>query len=418
MQGRIPRLAAGAIAAAGVLALTACGSGFSGSDSPSGSASGGLTSGKGALTVLIGSSGDAETAAVKSAVADWSGDSGTKATVQAASDLNQQLSQGFASGKPADVFYLGADTFANYAKQGSLLAYGDRLTNKDDFYDSLLTNFTSDGKLYCAPKDFSTLALQINTKMWDAAGLTDDDVPTTWDELATVAKKLTKGKVAGLVTSNEYQRLGAFMVEAGGNLMDDESTKATADSSANKEALTYVQDGLKSGWWKFTKDVGAGWGGEAFGKQLAAMTIEGNWITGAMKADFPDVDYKVVQLPAGPSGKGTLQFTNCWGIAADSPNQAAAVKLVEQLTSKDDQLAFAKAFGVMPSIESAADGWKQEYPEQSAFIDSADFAKGVPTAAGATDVVTDLNSKLAGLRTADIDSVLGTAQKMLSALQG
>ena len=48
-----------------------------------------------------------------------------------------------------------------------------------------------------------------------------------------------------------------------------------------------------------------GWGGEAFGKQLAAMTIEGNWIAGGMK-DYPDVKYKVVELPAGPAGKGTL----------------------------------------------------------------------------------------------------------------
>ena len=69
MQRRIPRLAAGLVAAAGVLALTACGSGFSGSSSSSSSgAAGGLTSSKSALTVLIGSSGDAETAAVKSAV--------------------------------------------------------------------------------------------------------------------------------------------------------------------------------------------------------------------------------------------------------------------------------------------------------------------------------------------------------------
>jgi multiple sugar transport system substrate-binding protein len=418
MQRRIPRLAAGLVAAAGVLALTACGSGFSGSSSPSGSASGGLTSSKSALTVLIGSSGDAETAAVKQQVAAWSKSSGTKATVQAASDLNQQLSQGFASGKPADVFYLGADTFANYAKQGSLLAYGDQLKNKGDYYPALVKSFTYDGKFTCAPKDFSTLALEINTKLWDAAGLKDSDVPTTWDQLKTVAQKLTKGKVTGLVTSNEYQRLGAFMTEAGGNLMNDTSTKATADSAANKQALTYVQDGLKAGWWKFTKDVGAGWGGEAFGKQQAAMTIEGNWITGAMKSDYPDVDYKVVPLPAGPAGKGTLQFTNCWGIAADSPNQAAAVKLVEQLTSSDDQLAFAKAFGPMPSIQSAADGWKQAYPDYSAFIDSAGYAKGVPTAVGSTDVVTDLNSKLASLKTADIGAILSTAQKNLSALQG
>lgn len=414
MQRRIPRLAGGLAAAAGLLALTACGSGFS-APTESGFA-GALTSSDDALSVLIGSSGDAETAAVKSAVADWSASSGTKATVQAASDLPQQLSQGFASGKPADVFYLGADTFAGYAKQGGLLAYGDRLANKDDLYPALVKSFTYDGELYCAPKDFSTLALQINTAMWSEAGLTDDDLPTTWDELAAVAKKLTTADHAGLVTSNEYQRLGAFMVEAGGNLMNDTSTEATADSSENQAALTFVQQGLKDGWWKFTKDVGAGWGGEAFGKGAAAMTIEGNWITGAMKGDYPDIDYQVAPLPAGPSGEGTLQFTNCWGIAADSPNQAAAVELVEQLTGKDDQLAFAKAFGVMPSIQSAADGWKELYPDYSAFIDSADFAAGVPTAVGANDVVTDLNSKLGALKTTDVAALLGTTQKNLSAV--
>jgi multiple sugar transport system substrate-binding protein len=355
---------------------------------------------------------------VKSAVAAWSSSSGVKATVQAASNLPQQLSQGFAARKPADVFYLGAGDFASYAKQGSLLAYGDQLKNKSDFYPSLVKNFTYDGKFYCAPKDFSTLQLEINTKMWKAAGLTDSDVPTTWDQLATVAKKLTRGKVAGLVTSNEYQRLGAFMVQAGGNLTNDDNTKATVDSDANKTALTFVQKGLKDGWWKLTKDVGAGWGGEAFGKGLAAMTIEGNWISGAMTSDFPDVDYKVVPLPEGPAGKGTLQFTNCWGIAADSPNQAAALKLVEQLTSADDQAAFSKAFGVMPSIKSAAADYQKQYPQFTAFLDAADYAKGVPTSVGSADVVTDLNSKLAGLKNADIASILSTEQKNLSAVVG
>ena len=78
----------------------------------------------------------------------------------------------------------------------------------------------------------------------------------------------------------------------------------------------------------YSSDVGAGWGGEAFGKELGAMTIEGNWITGAMQNDFPDVDYQVVALPAGTE-EATIQYTNCWGVAADSDNVDGAVSLVE-----------------------------------------------------------------------------------------
>ena len=416
MQRRIKRITVAIAAAASVLALTACGSGsgFSGSSGGSSGSAGGLTSSKSALTVLIGSSGDAETAAVKSAVADWSSSSGTQATVQPASNLAQQLSQGFAARKPADVFYLGSDTFATYAKQGDLLAYGDKLKNKGDFYPSLVTNFTYQGKFYCAPKDFSTLQLEINTDMWKAAGLTAKDYPTSWTQLAAVAKKLTTSKHAGLVTSAQYERLGAFMVQAGGNLTNAAGTKATVDSAANKEALAYVQNALKAGWWKFTNDIGAGWGGEAFGKQEAAMTIEGNWIAGAMTTTYPKVHYAVIPLPAGSAGKGTLQFTNCWGIASASKNQAAALKLVEQLTTAKDQLAFAKAFGVMPSIQSAAAQWKQQFPQFTSFLDAASYAQGVPKSVGSAAVVADIDSKLAGLKKLDINSLLTSEQKNLA----
>jgi multiple sugar transport system substrate-binding protein len=405
---KLTRAGAVLVAVAAAVSLAACGSGF---DSGSGS-----QDDKKPLTVLIGSSGDAETAAVKSAVADWSKKSGIKATVQVASDLNQQLAQGFSSGKPADVFYLSTDALAGYASNGSLYAYGDKLPNKSDFYPSLVKSFTYDGKLQCAPKDFSTLQLIINTDLWQKAGLTDSDYPTTWEQLTDVAKKLTTGGVTGLVIGGEYARVGAFMTEAGGNLMNADSTKATADSEANLTALQYVKDNLTAGDFKFAADVGAGWGGEAFGKQLGAMTIEGNWITGSQQNDYPNVKYKVVPLPKGPAGAGTLQFTNCWGIAADSKNKDGAVDLVKQLTTKSDQLGFAKAFGVMPSIQSAASEWKSEFPALAPFLDAADYAQGVPHAKGAADVVTDFNSQVAKLATGDPKTILSSTQKNLEAL--
>ena len=410
-------IGAGALVLVGAIALTGCGSGFSGGGADSTTGSTKLTSSDKPLNILIGSSGDAETDAVKAAVADWSKTSGISATVTAASDLNQQLSQGFASGSPADVFYQSTDSLAGYASNGSLLAYGDLLKNKDDFYPSLQKSFTYDGKLYCAPKDFSTLQLIINTDMWAKAGLTDADVPKTWDELATVSKKLTADGHVGLAMSGEYARVGAFMVAAGGGLMNADSTKATADAPGNVKALDYLKGLLDAGSMKFAADLGSGWGGEAFGTQKAAMVVEGNWITGAMGTDYPTVKYKAVELPAGPDGKkGTLQFTNCWGIAADSKNQKAALDLVEHLTSAESQLAFSKAFGPMPSIRSAADEWKTDNAALVPFLDGAEYAQGMPTAKGASDVVTDFNGKLGSLATGDPTSMLATAQKNLEAL--
>ncbi len=414
MTSRSLRSAWGATAllAVGALTLTACGSGFD--DSDGGSGDGGFTSSDDALTVVIGSSGDAETEAVTAAVTAWSEESGVDATVQAATDLPQQLSQGFAAGSPPDVFYLSADAMAGYAGNGSLQPYGDELSNRDDFYPSLVENFTVDDQFYCAPKDFSTLALVINTQLWEQAGLTDADIPTDWDQLASVAQQLTTDGRVGLAFGAEYQRLGTFMAQAGGGLITDGA--ATADSGENVEALEYVQTHLADGTFAYAADLGAGWGGEAFGKQLSAMTIEGNWITGGLAADYPDVAYTVAPLPAGPGGEGTLQFTNCWGMAADSPNQQAALELIEFLTSTDQQLAFSDAFGPMPSIQSAADAWREANPELEAFLDGAEYAQFPPNQDGSADVISDFNSQLESLASGDPTSILESVQSNLEAI--
>ncbi|WP_309107676.1 extracellular solute-binding protein [Arthrobacter sp.] len=408
---RASRLAAAiTICISGALGLSACGSGFAGSETKNSS-----DAGSGPISVLIGASGEAEGNAVKSAVADWSKTSGTEASVKVASDLVQELSQGFASGKPADVFYLSPDQLSNYAANGSVEPYADTLANKDDFQPSLVKAFTYDGKFYCAPKDSSTLSLVINTDLWQAAGLTDADIPTTWDELEAAAKKLTSGNTVGLAFSPETARVAAFFPQAGGSLLSSDGKTATVNSAENVEALTFVKKMLTDGAVKYSSDLGAGWGGEAFGKQLSAMTIEGNWIEGALSKDFPNVKYRTVELPAGPEGKGTLQFTNCWGIAADSKNKPAAKALVEQLTGTTTQMAFAKAFGVMPSVKSAEAGFKKEFPAQEASIAGVEYAQTLPSQPGAADVLKDFDAKLASLRTSDPKAILDSLQTEMTA---
>lgn len=402
------RTSLAALAVTSSLALAACGGGFE-EDSSSEPASSG--DGPVELQVLIASSGDAETQAVEDAAAAWAEESGNEVEVVVANDIAQQLSQGFAGGNPPDVFYVDASVFGDYAEAGNLYPYLDQMEDADDFYPNLVDTFTLDGQGYCAPKDFSTLALQINTASWKKAGLTDADVPTTWDELQTVADKLTTPQQAGLVLSLGRDRVGAFLVQNGGFWVDSETGEATATEPSNVEALEYVQGLLASGSAVLAPDVDAGWGGEAFGTQKAAMTIEGNWIRGAMSNDYPDVDYTVAELPEGPAGKGTLLFTQCWGISADSEDQEAAVSLVESLTSPEQQLANAEAFGVMPSRESAQADYVEQFPEDAPFIAGGEYGQGPVNLPGLGPVLADLDSQLEQIATADAAEILESFQK-------
>lgn len=429
---RMRTAAIGAVGALTLLVTAACSSdtastGAATSAAPaasatgSGSAAGSASTSAGAaqLSLLFGSSGTAETTALTEAAAAWGATSGSTVEVTPAQDLTQQLAQGFSSGTAPDVFYVGADQVANYAKAGNLLPYGDELSNADDFYPVLKQAFTYDGTFYCAPKDMSTLALFINTDLWAAAGLTDADIPTNWDQLAAVATKLNTDTVAGISVSPERDRVDSFLVQNGSYLTAEDGTTITANDPKNAEALGYVKKLITDGVLKTPAELGAGWAGEAFGKGSAAMTIEGNWLLGALKTDYPDLKYTVAELPAGPTGtKGTLVFTNCWGIAATTKFPEQAKSFVEYMTGTDQQMAFADAFGVIPSVQSAESDYLAKFPANAPFVAGIDYARGVVNLPGITDVLGDFNSQLQDLANADPQAILDSVQENLTAAVG
>jgi multiple sugar transport system substrate-binding protein len=367
------------------------------------------------LTALIGSSGPAETFAVNNAAKAFTKRTGIQVNVVVASDLGQQLAQGFASGNPPDIFYLGNDQVATYAKAGDLAPL-DNLKNVKSFYPSLRAAYTYKGHLYAAPKDFSTLALVLNTASWKGAGLTAKSYPKTWKQLAAVAKKLTRNGQVGLCTNPEFHRLGVFMLQAGGWLVSKDGKTATVNSKANVAAFNFVKSMLNNGSMKLTNQLGVGWGGEGFGKAKCAMTIEGNWIAGAMTHDYPTISYKVVELPAGPAGKGTLQYDGGWGLAAASKNKTDAMSLITYLTQTKVEMGNAKAFGVMPSVMADRKIWSKTYPQFAAFLASADYSKSIPPVPDIATVLGDFNQQLQGLPTTDPKTILNRVNSELQAI--
>ncbi|MEO3874347.1 extracellular solute-binding protein [Nonomuraea sp. B12E4] len=402
------------IACVSTLLATACGSGFD--DNPGQPAQ--QTSGPVTLQILIGSSGEAETAAVKQAAQTWSTTAGAGATVTPAQDLTQQLGQAFAGDTPPDVFYVDAVRFADYASLGALEPYAGKISRPDDFYPTLRAAFTYNGTFYCAPKDFSTLALIINQDLWAKAGLGDSDVPTTWEQLTSVSEKLKAAGVTPLALGDTRDRIGAFMVQAGGWITSTDGKQATADSPQNLAALDYVRKLLAGKLAQSPSQLDAGWSGEAFGAGKVAMTIEGNWIKGALQADYPDVKYAAYELPAGPEGKGTLSFTTCWGIAAKSRHKEQAISFVEAMTKADQQMAFARAFGVMPSRQSAKGTYIGEFPADAPFVNSADYAQGPVNAPKMDSVLADFDTGLQQLTSTAPKTLLERVQKNTQAALG
>lgn len=414
-KNRIPyprRLGVVAVGGALAVGLAACGSSGSGASSPSGSPSpaSAPSANKKPLTLDFGSSGAAETAAIKKAAAAFTKASGIPVSVRPAANLTQELAQDFAGNAPPNLFYLDPGSFQEYVKKGVLADYAQSLPNAKDFFPSLASAFTYKGQLVCAPKDGSALSLYINNAMWKAAGLTS--YPTNWSQLASDAKKLTTSAHAGLTLDPSSSRIDAFFYQAGGSIFNKANTKAVLDSPANLKALTFLKGMLSAGTLKFPSQLNQGGGTDALGAKKAAMAITGNWMDGAMKSDYPSVSYSVHSLPAGPTGtKGTLTFTNCWGVAKQNNNLGGTVKFVKFLTSPGQELAFAKEFGPVPSLQTISAQYTKAFPKNAPVLDGLKTGHPDIALAGSTQAVTAFSSALAQLGSTDPKTILSKAQQ-------
>lgn len=294
-------------------------------------------------------------------------------------DFGTQIQASFASGDYPDVFTVGQFDFPSLVDSGLLMTADDRIEDPEDVYPGLQAAFSdAEGNAYCVPKDFSTLALYYNTDAFDEAGVEYPTAEWTWEDMLTAARTITaETDVVGFSAAPDRNRWLGFFYGNGATVFGEDMMSGFA-SDAAVEALEFYQDLAAEDAGARPSDLeGSGWSGEAFGRGLAAMTVEGNWALGYLDNDFPDLNWGVAELPISPAGtRGTLTFTECWAVGANTENVDAAWTLVNFLTGAEGAMTVATSgFGPAPARASAADAWLETRGEEyAAFINGAEYA--------------------------------------------
>lgn len=377
----------------------------------------------GALQLMGWASSDAENTRLQEIVDKWNAaNPDTQVQLNLVPDYDTKLQTALAGGSPPDIFYIDSFKLPDLVAAKAVAPIGDQLTNPDDFYPSMRNAFTVDDTFYCPPKDFSTLALEYNKDLFDAAGVAYPTNDWTWDDLRAAAEKLTNkdNGTYGMVLSPDFARLIAFIYQAGGTVTDEGFTKMTLDSDAVKQATDFYINLVADGFAAQPSDLDSGWAGEAFGKGKAAMSMEGNWIVPFLKDQYPDVKYGVAELPAGSAGKATMAFTVCYGVPANGKNNEKAIKVVDYLTGPEGMKDWTDLGLAMPTRASLAEGWLAQYPDLKPFIAGADYAHKWQFRPGFQDVLDSFNAGLqdafAGNQTADtvLSSVQDVGNQVLS----
>jgi sn-glycerol 3-phosphate transport system substrate-binding protein len=119
----------------------------------------------------------------------------------------------------------------------------------DRFWPSMLLNCTYGGKVYGVPFQRSTPVMYYNKDAFAEAGLDPEKPPVTWDELTSVAQKLTKHDGERTTRWGIELPLEAFnwfyyavTYANGGETLTADGTKVLWDQPKNVEALQFWHD--------------------------------------------------------------------------------------------------------------------------------------------------------------------------------
>jgi multiple sugar transport system substrate-binding protein len=368
--------------------------------------------------VLMGwSSSDAENVRLQEIVDTYNEQNpNVHVTLSQVPDYDTKLQVSIAGGSPPDVFYVDSAKFLDLHAAGALDSGNDKIDAADGFVANLRETFTTEDQFYCPPKDFSTLALQYNTDMFDAAGLEYPTADWTWQDLEEAAAALTDADagVYGMVINPDMARWLAFLYQAGGTVYNEDASAMTINSPEALEALNFYAGLVEKGYAAQPSDVSTGWPGEAFGQGKAAMVVEGNWIMPYLKDQFPDLKFGVSELPMGPAQRATMAFTVCYAAPANGKNLEESWKLINFLTGDEGMAAWTGLGLAMPTRENLQGPWAEQYPEQQAFIAGSDYTYPWQFVPGFQAVLDTLNSGLqqvfAGLATPE--QVLAEAEQV------
>lgn len=304
---------------------------------------------------------ESEEKTLKALVADFEKETGADVKLKTYTDYNTQIQTDLIGKTAPDAFYVDSSYFPFLASKGALAPLDEKAFSSDDYYKNLTKAFTDDGKLYAIPKDFSTLALYKNTKMFEEVGVDPESVPTSYEELATwlpgfqekLDAKYGAGKVKAMSYTDELSRSYHLAARDGAKPIKDNGRPDLANKQV-VDNLSILKKLIDTKAVAIPQELGAGWNGEAFGTGKIAMMDEGNWVYQTLKDEFSDIQFSVSPMATYKGTEGGMMFTVGWGKYAGTKSSALADEWIKFATGKKAMTKWVDGTGTLPTREDVA----------------------------------------------------------------
>ncbi|WP_409341565.1 ABC transporter substrate-binding protein [Paenibacillus sp. MBLB4367] len=287
-----------------------------------------------------------------------------------------------------DVLWINGPNIIKYAANGQLMDITGKISqdklDMGNYPASLVQLYTVNGKNYGVPKDYDTIGLWYNKKMFDAAGVKYPDANWDWNTLVDAAKKLTdpsKG-VWGIAAALDGQ--GGYyntIPQAGGYVISEDKKTSGYDKPEAIQGLKFWTDLIHVH--KVSPTLAQMTDSSPlsmFQSGKVAMFYDGSWSA----LDYSKNEYTKDKVDVAVLPKNKQQAVVIHGlgnvIAAKTKYPNEAWEFLKFLASKEAADIQAKTGAVIPAFNGTQDAWVKSMPNFNlkAFIDMVGYSKPYP----------------------------------------
>ena len=335
--------------------------------------------------------------------------------------LLQKLTTSAAGGELPDLVRADLGWVPQFAKLGVLVPLSDTMSDfkalGDTTYPGSLSTNLYKGKYYGLPLDTNTRVLVTSQEALDKAELSAP--PATFDDLKAMAEKL-KGSDMQVFADGG---LGGWNIlpwiwSGGGNITDPEITKATGylDGPESVAAVQFLVDLYKDGQIPNLIIGNSGATGTSDGLPSAnyATILDGPWMAGIWKDQYPDFTPIYAPVPAGKGGSVSVVGGEDIVLTTASKNPDAAAEFIRFTLSEQFQVEMAKT-GQMTVVPAFADQQTAIAPYYATFAEQLKTAKSRLPISSASKVDGILSTELTAAFKGDVsvqDALTKAAQQI------
>lgn len=271
-------------------------------------------------------------------------------------DTRVRALSALASGEPAQLAVMFSIDAYDLIEQDLVVPFEDVATSDADkewlngFYPALMANGKIEGQTWGIPFQRSTIVAYYNKDQFRAAGLDPEAPPTTWDEMISMGKALTKDGTYGLMipsTGYPYWMFQALAIQNGKEVMSGDGLTTYFDDPKVIETLEFWKSLSTEHGIMPTGTVEWGTLRQAFLEGQTAMMWHSTGNLTAVK-NGANFDFGVAELPANvrkgsPTGGGNFYLFK----DTSDEEKAAAMKLIQFMTAPDQAAAWSIGTGYM-----------------------------------------------------------------------